>query len=188
MILSSFANTQVGRNFGPSTDVRHRVASRIARAALDEAQLVDRLWASVTQATGRPHRSHRHKQFVAECLAFFFSVAEGFLKQSLRHVSDIFLEDLAETTCLHALADPSVPTPYLYASEGPRTRYMAYKHAIMMRRVELWHVYPYATVGALADMSVEQLTTTARMPTEGHIAIILRERLEWAATELVGRL
>ncbi len=190
MIISAFADTQIGLPFAASTDVRHRLAMRIARAALDETQTTDRIWASLTHTTSRPLRSRRHKQFVAEELAYFFSVVEGFLRQCLPHANETFLEELADDTCLHALPDPSVPQPYIYASEGSTTRYLAYRHAIMTRRIELWRVHPYTTIGLLADLSVEPLIQAAAMPRsmEGHGADVLRARLEWAGAELIGHL
>ena len=190
MIISEFGDAQVGLPFSASTDLRHRLAMRIARAALEEAQTTDRIWTSLTHSTWRLLRSHLYMQFVAEELAFFFSVVEGFLRQCLPHAGETFLEQLAEATCMHAVPDPAVPRPYVYASEDSTTRYRAYRHAVMTRRIELWRVHPYTTIGSLADLSVEQLIQAAVIPRsmEAHVADVLRARLEWAGAELIGHL
>ncbi len=190
VIISEFGNAQIGLQFPASTDLRHRLAIRIARAALDEARTTDRIWASLTHIAGRPLTSRRHKQFVAEELAYFFSVVEGFLRQCLPHVDETFLEQLADTTCMHAVPDPAVPDPHIYASERSTPRYLAYRHAVMTRRIELWRVHPYTTIGSLADLSVEQLIQAAVIPRsmEAHVADVLRARLEWAGAELIGHL
>lgn len=189
MILSAIGSAQLGPRNEITTPVRHRLALCIARAALDETQTIDRIWASFTHPTSRPARSRRHKKFVAEHLAFFFSVAEGFLRQCLPKTNDNFLEELADDTCRYALADASIPKPYQFVGELPAKRYDAYRNAVMTRRVELWRVHPYATTGALADMTVERLIDAAAMPKsmEGHVANVLRARLEWAGSELIGR-
>ena len=190
MLLSAFGRTQFGPPPPASIEIQHRLAMRIARAALDETRAMDSFWASLTRATSRPLVSRRHKQFVAEHLAFFFSVTEGFLKQCLPKSNEGFFEELAADTCVHALPDTSIPRPYKYAGEHPASRYVKYREAIMTRRVELWRVHPYATIGSLADLSIEHLLGAAAMPRsmEGQVANTLRSRLKWAGTELVGLL
>ena len=188
MIISAFGETQFGHPLMFDEGVRHRVPSRIAQVALEEAKTMDRLWAALGHSTLRPTRSRHHKHFVSEYLAFFFSVTESFLRQSLPRINETFLELLADNTCLHALSDPFIPKPYAFIGEFPNRRYRRYRDTVMTRRVELWQVHPYATISSLADFSAEHLVEEAWAPAsmKRHLGDVLRTRLQWAGSELIG--
>ena len=190
MIISAYGKTQFGPPPPSVRDVRRRLAACIVRAALDETRAMDQLWASLTRETCRPLVLRRHKQFVGEHLAFFFSVAEGFLRQCFKNSTDSFFEELTDVTCVQALTDPSVPMPYGYVGQLPAKRYISYRQAVTTRRMELWRVHPYATIGSLADLSTEHLLTAAAIPRsqEGQVTSVIHDRIKWAGMELVGRL
>ncbi len=186
MILSAEGQLQAGPQWlGGSA--ANSVAWCIARAALVETQTVDRIWASFHRCPSHLLRLSQHMQLVEEHLAFFFSMAEGFVIQTLVRPNELLLEDIAYLACVHALADPAIPRRYRSHGDFSSRRRSRYEASIMKRRMELRHVHPYATTALLAELSAEKIMQwVGPCPDETHLYDVVFEKLKWAGENLTG--
>ncbi|MGI9042779.1 MAG: hypothetical protein ACR2GK_01495 [Gemmatimonadaceae bacterium] len=102
--------------------------------------------------------------------------------------NELLLEDIAYIACVHALADPAIPRPYLNFAEFRSKRRSRYEASIMERRMELRHVHPYATTALLAELSAEKIVEILAPPRslETHLSDVILERLKWAGENLTG--
>jgi hypothetical protein len=166
------------------------MAAMIAEVSLRECALLDRLWATRDSSRCVPRIKRRHRQFLSELLAFYCCACEQFLDEHDGN-SERVVDAVSEEVARLITKDPFVMREPYYRADLPAVSLPRYLNRISERRARNGQVLPWLSRSFLAARTASELCQmmSGAADTFGldDFEIRLAQRLDWTASELIGR-
>jgi hypothetical protein len=161
----------------------------IAEASLRECALLDRLWATRDSSQCVPLIKRRHRQFVAELLAFYCCACEQYLDQNEGGAERV-VDAVSEEAARLITKDPFVMREPYYRADLPAVSLPRYLNRISERRARNGQILPWLSRSFLAARAASELCQVMSGAADpsglDDFEIQLAQRLEWTASELIG--
>jgi hypothetical protein len=168
----------------------HLVAGSIAEMSLRECAFLDELWIRRNPTRVMAAIKRRHKQFLAELLAFYCCITEQFLEIHEEQVA-WFVNSVAEEVAEKATRDGFIMMPPYFQSDQTHRRKARYHGYIVEKLSRARALAPCLSSEALVARAALDIRTLmdgaqSNLVEIGALESQVARRLDWTARELTG--